>query len=429
MIRKLFICISGLFISMSDLSGQPELATITRLEPATINRLDQLNSSYRETNPCMTPDGKFLFFMSGRGGEPWNIPDYTSYDGKTEADGDIFYSEIRDGKWAPPVNLGPDINTPMGEDEPNITPDGQFVIFQSWKEGWDTTGGPYYQSELSGNVWGKPRGLGGNIHQFFMDQIEKNDGYYATDGSSISPDGKMFIFACGKWYDEPMDLYISLKENGQWKYPQKMALSTFEDERSVFIAADSRTLFFSSSGYGGLGGLDIFKTILDEKGHHDRIIHLGSVFNTREDDFGLTMNATGTEIFYTVNADLIHVKLKNPDRLLKPLPSLLIQGVVTDYDGQPLEAEIRIVDKQERQTVTKAKSNAISGEYSLVVQKIKGTYVKEISAENFRKRMEEIEIRDEKESTRLESRDFLIRKNAELIFLTWMNPESGTQNM
>ncbi len=416
MSHKLLIYFVLLSLSPEITVGQRGILTLSDLEPDSIAYLDQLNSPFRETNPCLTPDGRYLFFMSGRGGEPWSNPTYTSFNDKTEADGDIYYSQWADGQWLEPVNLGPAINTPMGEDEPNITPDGQFVIFQSWKEGWETTGGPYYLAELSGNVWGKPIGLGENIHRFFLDQINKNDGYYATDGSTLSPDGRMFIFACGKWYDEPMDLYVSFRDGGEWTYPKKMMMNTRGDERSVFIAADSRTLFFSSSGYGGSGGLDIYKTVLDPHGNHGQIVNLGPVFNSAKDDFGFTMNAEATDVYYTQDGDILHVILKNPDRLLKPQPTLLINGTVTDYNGHPVEAEIRILQEQDQLLVAKAKSNALSGEYSVVIQKAQERYVKEISAPAFRRYTEVIDIMDTGNSTRLESRDLLIRINSELIF-------------
>lgn len=414
--HKVFTSFIVFLFTLEYSIGQPEVITITDLEPASAESLDLLNSSFRETNPRLTPDGKYLFFMSGRGEQPWSNPEYTSFNGKTEADGDLYYSRREDDTWSKPVNLGATINTSMGEDEPNVTPDGQFVIFQSWKEGWDISGGPYYRAELFGNVWGKPIGLGGNIHRFFLDQIEKNEGYYATDGSSLSPDGKIFIFAAGKWYDDPMDLYISFYDSGSWTYPRRMSLSTAADERSVFIAADSRTLFFSSSGYGGKGGLDIFKTVLGPAGNPGQIINLGSVFNTEMDDFGFTINSEGTDIYYTRDADLFHVKLKNPDRLLKPLPTLLINGIVTDYMGQPIEADISIFRDHDFQPVAKAKSNAISGEYAVVIQKANDRYIKEITAPAFKKLTEIINIRDPMNSSRIESRDFLKKVNSELIF-------------
>ncbi len=404
-----------ILILWSGFSHGQEITTLD-LDPVSISKLDHLNSPYRETNPCLTPDGKYLFFMSGRGGQSWSDPDYTTYHGRREADGDIYYSRKTNGKWSQPVNLGPSVNTEMGEDEPNVTPDGQYVIFQSWKAGWDTTGGPYYISELSGKDWGEPEGLGGNIHRFFMEQIEKNDWYYATDGSALSPDGKKFIFAAGKWYDEPMDLFISYKKEGKWTYPEKIGLNTRGDERSVFIASDSKTLFFSSSGYAGFGGLDIYKTVLNEDGSYEQIVNLGPVFNTAEDDFGFTMNLDGTTIFHTRNGEIIEVELSDPDHLLKPLPTLMINGIVSDYYGNPLEAEILIIGKQDKRLVTRAKSNALTGEYSLAIEKVKGKYIKEINADNYQRQREEIVIKNRKESTVIKSRDFLKKVNSELIF-------------
>ncbi|HLF32745.1 MAG TPA: hypothetical protein VI583_00820, partial [Cyclobacteriaceae bacterium] len=227
---------------------------VLNIHPDTVIKLDVINSPFRETNLCLTPDGRYLFFLSGRGGMPWSDPDYTIYRGQVEADGDIYMTRKENGAWSSPVCLGQNVNTEMGEDEPNVRPDGQFVIFQSWREGWDKEGGPYYISELSGETWGSPVPLGGGIHQFFLDKVTANDWMYATDGSGISPDGNIFIFAAAKLYDQPMDLYMSIKRDGKWAYPFKMDISTGLDDRSVFIAADGKTVFFASEGYGGYGG-------------------------------------------------------------------------------------------------------------------------------------------------------------------------------
>lgn len=403
-------------ISSGMLFGQNNKNITMELNPESVKKLDQLNSPYRETNPCITPDGKYLFFMSGRGEQSWSNPEYTVYHGKNEADGDIYYSKKTGDKWSDPVCMDSTVNTGMGEDEPNVTPDGQFVLFQSWKEGWDTEGGPYYISELSGKRWGIPRPLAGNIHRFFIDQIKKNDWYFATDGSSLSSDGSIFIFAAGKWYQDPMDLYISFRKNGDWTYPVKMDLNTENDERSVFIAGDSRTLFFSSSGYGGYGGLDIFKTVLDDKGHHTAIINLGPVFNTGKDDYGFTMNVAGTEILYTRNADIIQVLLNDPDKLLKPLPTLVINGYVMDYSGNPLEAYIRVINKQTHEVAAKAKSNALTGEYSVAVQKTYNRYIKEINSPGYISKSEDLMIDDYSNSSSVVLKDYMKRENSELIF-------------
>ena len=76
---------------------------------------------------------------------------------------------------------------------------------------------------------------------------------YATDGMAISPDGNLFIVACGSDKGN-MDLYFSIKKHGLWTFPELLNVSTRGDERSVYIAADNQTIYFSSDGYDGFGG-------------------------------------------------------------------------------------------------------------------------------------------------------------------------------
>jgi hypothetical protein len=64
---------------------------------------------------------------------------------------------------------------------------------------------------LEDGEWKSKKGLGGGINQFFKAESEANFGY-ATDGMSISPNGNLFIVACGSEYNGNMDLYFSIKE-------------------------------------------------------------------------------------------------------------------------------------------------------------------------------------------------------------------------
>ena len=77
---------------------------------------------------------------------------------------------------------------------------------------------------------------------------------------AVSPDGKLFIVACGTNYEGNMDLYYSVKQDGEWSFLKRLNVSTEGDERSVYIASDNKTIYFSSNGHGGFGGLDILKT-------------------------------------------------------------------------------------------------------------------------------------------------------------------------
>ncbi len=362
-------------------------------------RLNTLNSTYRETNLNITPDGKYLFFMSGRGQQPWSNPFHTIYKGKPEYDGDIWYAQKVNGKWQYPRCLDGTVNTSNGEDEPNISPDGQTVYFQSWGRAWEKEGGPYYRSTLKGVNWGTPQGLGGGINAFFLSTqkphaITRPDGSkriymgtpYATDGATVSADGKTFIVAAGADYDGNMDLYISRKDaNGQWSFLRRLSVSTIGDERSPFLAADGKTLYFASNGYAGWGGLDIFKTVIQEDGSHDEIVNVGAPFNTWLDDYGFILTASGDEGYFVREGDIYYADIKNASPELKPSNStLMIAGKVTSSKSQRgTQAKIQIKDPKTGKTIAEGQSNSLTGEYAVVIPIEYPEFVQEVSKTGF----------------------------------------------
>ena len=335
-----------------------------------IHKLDQLNSPFRETNLSISPNGRYLYFMSGRGGQAWSQSYGSLFGGQREFDGDIWYSEYVEGEWQAPKALGPRINSPQGEDEPNISPDGQRVRFQSWKRNWAREGGPYYESRISDTTWGNPKGLGGGITQFFSRK------YSATDGMSISPNDAYFIVAAGRDYTGNLDLFLSKRQtDGQWTFPRPLSLNTRKDERSIFIAGDSKTLYFASNGYGGLGGLDVFKGVLQADGTVGEIVNLGAPFNTKADDYGFIITADGQQAYFVRDGDIYFADLKRADSGIRPGRSLLLGGRVQTEKGKSLEAEIQLIDPTSGEVLATTQSNARSGEYALAMAWRSGPYV------------------------------------------------------
>lgn len=352
-----------------------------------VQRVNILNSSNRETNMNISPDGKYLFFMSGRGLQPWSNPTYTRYKGKWEADGDIWYSKKVGGAWQYPKCVSKPVNTSSGEDEPNISPDGQRVVFQSWSSGWERKGGPYYQSSLNGTVWGYPKGLGGGINAFFKDRQRKGL-ELATDGVTVSADEKTFIVAVGP-YDGNMDLYISRKNAyGYWGYPKKLSVSTFGNERAPFLAGDGKTLYFASDGYGGWGGLDIYKTTINENGTHGPIINVGIPFNSYLDDYGLILTASGDEAYFVREGDIYFADTKEANPEIKPSSAtLMITGVVTSSTTKkPIGAIIKITDAKTGALITQINSNSFTGEYSAVIPIKNKNFKQEVTKVGFTKK-------------------------------------------
>ncbi len=363
-------------------SGQDRASKIPVLKlkgNITITRLNQINSPYQEANLSITPDGKRMFFMSDRGGQKWSRrPDTLD-----RFDGDIWESERINGEWQAPRCLDATVNTGRGEDEPNISPDGQAVIFQSWQPGWQNSGGPYYSAQLQNGAWAKPVGLGGGINLFFTQMRKQTNDQYGTDGAAFSANGKLFVVACGVDYDGPMDLYFSRKAGkAGWLYCQKLDISTDGNERSVHLAADGRTLYFASDGLGGFGGLDIFKATLNDDGTVTNVTNLGEPFNTKADDYGFIVSADGNEAYFIRNGDAYMAKLTATMAALKPEPVAVLSGVVRNKStGAPLVAKItlRSSSTSDEEEVS---SNA-DGYYSAVLHLGK-TYQQIITATGFK---------------------------------------------
>jgi hypothetical protein len=376
-----------------------------------IQKLDILNSKYQENNISITPDGKYLFFMS-ESPSSWSTKDYAGK--KDRYDGDIWYSKSSGGNWQKPQNIGQAINTPQGEDEPNISPDGQTVIFQSWKTDWLKDGGPYYKAELSGTKWKNPVGLGGGITKFFEDE-QKNSGNSATDGATFSADGKKMIIAYGRDYYGNMDLYMATKDkNGKWSTFKKLPISTSFNERCPFLAADGKTLYFASNGYNGFGKLDIYKTTLNNDGTCGEVINIGEPFNTKDDDYGFVLTASGNDAYFIRNGDIYYTDLKKLDEEIKPDPTVIISGIVTDsITKKPLEAVINVYDQSTKQIIGSSRSNSKTGEYSIVLTKGK-KYNLAIDKKDYRKFSHEFDINQNAKYSELK-KDIALAKPVEEI--------------
>jgi outer membrane protein OmpA-like peptidoglycan-associated protein len=269
--------------------------------------LSQLNSTERECNLSILPNGKSIYFMSKR----------ERNKGEFDGTGDIYRSDYVNGAWQDPVELGASINTYSGEDEPSFSQDGSVMYYQSWEGDWKSLGGPYYTARNENGTWKKTGSMGASINKFFTEKSEKGFGY-ATDGMAVSANGKIFIVACGENYDGAMDLYYSLKTETGWTYPKIMGISTEGDERSVFIAGDNRTIYYSSDGMGGFGGLDIFKVSIEKDGKLGKPINIGAPFNTNADDMGFVASADGGSAFFIRNLDIYFADITALSEKLKP---------------------------------------------------------------------------------------------------------------
>ena len=111
--------------------------------------LPTVNTRGWESQPCMSADGKKLFFVSSREG------------GVGESD--IYMSELTTEGFSTPVNLGAKVNSIGAEDRPFIHPDGQTLYFSS--DAHPGYGGKdLFMSRWENGEWQTPINLGDQIN-------------------------------------------------------------------------------------------------------------------------------------------------------------------------------------------------------------------------------------------------------------------------
>lgn len=177
--------------------------------------------SFYDDVPFITPDNKKLFFTSkrpinsesgnkeniwfvARTTDGWSKPQPVSslvngmllhwqvsvsnsgtlYFGGTDQNGyggsDIYYSQLVNGEYTKPVNLGPIINSNNGESMPYIAPDESYVLFYRIASQRGTL---HISFKAKNGQWLQPK------------KVDQINGYV---GAIVSPDGK-YLFCDSRW--------------------------------------------------------------------------------------------------------------------------------------------------------------------------------------------------------------------------------------
>lgn len=170
-----------------------------------------------------------------------------------------------------------------------------------------------------------------------------NNPEYSYMHPSISEDGKILYFAS----DMPggyggTDLYRTERLNGSWIYPVNLGpdVNTAEDEAFPFFI--DNTLYFASNGHGGLGGLDLFKSLLAEDVFTEPI-NLGYPLNSTADDFSLITDASQRNGYFASsrygNDDLFSFRKLSTNQVLA-------LGLVTNTAGEVVDGYKAIVTRK-----------------------------------------------------------------------------------
>ena len=137
----------------------------------------------------------------------------------------------------------------------------------------------------------KVKTSGANVDATTIQRLGDEINFYNVNEGTLafSPDGKTMVFARGnsgkRRGTQDVDLYISRFRNKKWSEPRLLSINDPETwDSTPAFSTDGRTLYFASNRAGGEGGIDLYSSRIDRRGRYSKPKNLGPEINTAGDE-------------------------------------------------------------------------------------------------------------------------------------------------
>ncbi len=258
-----------------------------------VDNIKAINSREHDFSPIYTTkDYSTIYFTSSRTQEGV-IQSINQVSGMNFTD--IFETRFdRKGNWTVPVKVqDTTINTEFDDGALSISPDGTNLYITLCKyELGKNIGCQIYNSSLKGGSWSASQ------------KIEIVGDSISIGHPAISDDGLELYFSSRmKGGQGGSDIWKvqRVSESSPWGKPINLGpiINTPGDEMFPYIRSNG-VLYFSSDGHPGMGGLDIFRAIKDDKGTWS-IYNMQYPINSSQDDFGIIFQGNKEIGLFTSN--------------------------------------------------------------------------------------------------------------------------------
>lgn len=257
-----------------------------------------INTTFNDQSPSLSADGLSLYFGSNR----------PRAGGSTDTDLWVSHRSCGECPWGTPVNLGPVVNSSVGDNGPSLSLDGHLLFFTSARTGvglndiyvsrranpkddfgWSTpvllgpgvntaafeAGAEFVQSAEDGtrNFYFN-RGPSQAAQDIYAAAItrdgetrgpatlvsELSDATANDAAASLRTDGREIFFGSSR-SGGILDLWSStrLSVHDPWSPPENVVLlNSAANDQQPSLSSDGRTLLFASDRSGSIGGTDIW---------------------------------------------------------------------------------------------------------------------------------------------------------------------------
>lgn len=195
-------------------------------------------------------------------------------------------------------NVGSEVNSSYNDYSPVITADESILMFTSRRPGGiggdridEVLNEPFediWVSNKAGKKWTTAKNLGLPVNTELHDAV-----------ICLSPDGQKLVTYNGS--KAGGDLFISELQGATWTKPDHLgkAINTSGHEASASFSFDSKILYFVSDRKDGLGGHDIYYSVINEKGKFEKAVNIGPTINTEYDEDGVFMMPDGKTMYFS----------------------------------------------------------------------------------------------------------------------------------
>lgn len=281
---------------------------------------------------------------------------------------DIFISTIdRKGQWSKPEPIEGGVNTPFDEGAPCTNAKANIMWFTSVRPNEkNVLVTQIYESKRSSVEWSAPE----RVILFESDTI-------AVGHPAISPDEKtMYFVSSTSGGKGGKDIWYSESESGKWGKPKNLGaeINTAGDELWPFVHTDG-TLYFSSNGHPGMGGLDIFSA--QKTDGKWQVKNMQYPMNSPRDDFAIVFEREKERGYFSSN----RVETRGKDDVfqfaLPPLEYKMIVTVKSEKSNEPLsDVSVTVIGSDGTNTAGSTEQNGTltlnllpSTDYTLVTRK------------------------------------------------------------
>lgn len=309
-------------------------------------------------------DGSLVFASSRESGASKKIDKWTN-----QSFTNLYASKVKsDGTLEAPEKFSSEINSKFHEATPAFTKDGKTMYFtrnnysggKKQKNSEKIVLLKIYKATLEKGKWAA------------IAELPFNSNEYNVAHPTLSPDDRTLYFSS----DMPgtvgqSDIYkVSINADGTFGNPVNLGKKINTEGKETFpFVSDANELYFSSDGHPGLGGLDIFKSKIEDDGFA-RPQNVGEPVNGAQDDFAFMIDAKTQVGFFSSNRnggsgyDDIY-KLKEDKKL--ECEQLLAGNITDSKTSEVLEnVKVSLLDRDLK--LVKESYTDKDGDYSFEVE-------------------------------------------------------------